>query len=447
MFDGLQGKLEGAFRRLRGQGKVSREDVQRAMREIRLALLEADVNFKVVRSFVERVQEKALGEEVLQSLTPDQQVLKIVRDELNELLGEPSQELSLKGKPAVLMLCGLQGSGKTTTAGKLAHRLLQNRHRPLLVAADLQRAAAVEQLVQVGASVGVPVARCQDGESILDFADRALRQAREGSHDVVIFDTAGRLHIDDALMDELRLLVSRAKPDELLFVCDSMTGQDAVKSASHFGQALPLTGAILTKLDGDSRGGAALSIRTVAQVPIRFLGVGEKLDELELFQPDRMTSRILGMGDVLTLIERAEKAIDQDEAERIAGRIARQEFTLEDLRDQLRQLRKMGPLGQLMDLLPKTGPFKALDTKQGVDESRLVAVEALIDSMTPRERKRPGLLNASRKKRVARGSGRSIQELNQLLRQYKQMRKMMKRMKGDWMKGALGGMPPGLGGR
>jgi signal recognition particle subunit SRP54 len=278
----------------------------------------------------------------------------------------------------------------------------------------------------------------RDGEPLLEYAPRALEEARKAGADAVIFDTAGRLHVDDELMAELVSLVAKVTPDELLFVCDAMTGQDAVKSAAHFASALPLTGAILTKLDGDARGGAALSIRTVAQVPIRFTGVGEKVEDLELFQPDRMASRILGMGDVLSLIEKAEQAIDRGEAERLAGRLAKQEFTLEDLRDQLRQLRKMGPLNKLMELLPKAGPFKGMDLSGQVDESRLVAVEALINSMTPTERRRPGLLTARRKKRIVRGSGRTPQELNQLLRQYKQMRKMMKKMKGRFLDGVLG---------
>ena len=438
MFEGLQDKLQGVFSRLRAEGRVGADDVQRAMREIRLALLEADVHFKVVRAFVERVQEKALGEAVLQSLSPDQQVLKIVRDELIALLGEPAVELHLVGRPAVVVLCGLQGSGKTTTAGKLSRRLREKGRNPVLVAGDLQRAAAVEQLRQVGAQVGVPVLVADPGQTAVDLARSALERARAAGHDVVVFDTAGRLHVDEALMSELRTLVELLQPQELLFVCDAMTGQDAVKSAAHFAGALPLTGAILTKLDGDSRGGAALSIRTVAQVPIRFVGVGEKLDELELFQPDRLASRILGMGDVLALIEKAERAIDRDEAERLAGRIVRREFTLEDLRDQLRQIRRMGPLSQLLELLPKAGPFRNVSMPGEVDESRLLSVQALIDSMTPRERRHPQLLDASRKRRIVRGSGRSIQELNQLLKQYKQMRKMMKRMKGGFLKDLRG---------
>ena len=439
MFDGLQSKLQDVLRRLRSEGRVGEDDIRRAMREIRLALLEADVHFKVVRSFVKRVEEQALGEAVLASLTPDQQVLKIVRDELVALLGDPGAELSLKGRPSVLMLCGLQGSGKTTTAGKLANRLRQKQaKRPVLVAADLKRAAAIEQLRQVGAAVEVPVITPRDGEALLAFARRVLRELSQEGADVAIFDTAGTLHIDEGMMSELEQLVGATQPRELLYVCDAMTGQDAVSSAARFAESLPLTGAILTKLDGDSRGGAALSIRTIAQVPIRFAGVGEKLDELELFQPERMASRILGMGDVLSLIEKAEQSIDRGEAERLAGRIVRREFTLEDLRDQLRQLRKMGPLSQLMELLPKAGPFKGLDVSQGVDEGRLVGIEALINSMTPGERRRPGLLSASRKKRIVRGSGRTPQELNQMLRQYKQMRKMMKRMKGRFLEGMMG---------
>jgi signal recognition particle subunit SRP54 len=368
-------------------------------------------------------------------------VIKIVRDELIELLGKPSDELAVKGRPAVVMLCGLQGSGKTTTAGKLARRLQSKRgKRPVLVAGDLQRAAAVEQLVQVGAQVEVPVIVPRLGESVVALGRRALEEARNGGRDTVVFDTAGRLHVDDVLMAELRDLVAATTPEELLFVCDAMTGQDAVKSAAHFASALPLTGAILTKMDGDARGGAALSIRSVAAVPIRYLGTGERLDELELFAPDRLASRILGMGDVLSLIEKAEQAIDRDEAERLAGRIVRKEFSLEDLRDQLRQLRRMGPLGQLLDLMPKVGPFRGLSAPGAgeVDETRLRAIEALINSMTPQERRKPGILGASRKRRIAKGSGRSVQELNQLLKQYKQMQKMMKQMKGSFLRGAMG---------
>jgi len=439
MFDGLQGKLQDVFRDLRGEGKVTPETLEGALRQIRLALLEADVHIRVVRPFVERVRERALGQEVLASLTPAQQVVKIVRDELAALLGEEGAELELTGRPAVVLLCGLQGSGKTTTAGKLALRIAGRGRHPVLVAADLQRAAAVEQLVQVGRGVGVPVIRPEAGEDVLALAGRALREAPERGHDVVVFDTAGRLHVDEALMDELEAVVGRVEPEEVFFVADSMTGQDAVRSAERFAARLPLSGVILTKLDGDSRGGAALSIRTVARVPIRFVGVGEKAEDLELFHPERMASRMIGMGDVMSLIERAERDLDQEESQRLAERMVRAEFTLEDLRDQLRQVRRLGPMTQLLEMLPQTGPFKGLAGAQ-VDESQLTRIQAMIDSMTPLERTRPQLLDASRKRRIARGSGTRVQDVNQLLRQYKQMRKMMKRVRGSgWLQKALGG--------
>ena len=445
MFDGLQGKLQDVFRQLKGEGTISPEALQAAMRQIRLALLEADVHIRVVKPFVDRVRERALGQEVMSSLSPAQQVVKVVRDELVNLLGEEGTELRLDGRPAVLMLCGLQGSGKTTTAGKLALRLKKRGKHPLLVAGDLQRAAAVEQLVQVGARVGVPVVTPEPGEKVLDVASRSLGVARQRGHDVVIVDTAGRLHVDEALMEEVRRLAERLSPQETLFVADSMTGQDAVKSAEQFAAALPLSGVILTKLDGDSRGGAALSIRTVARVPIRFVGMGEKAEDLELFHPERMASRMICMGDVLSLIEKAEQGIDQAEAERLAGRIARQEFSLEDLRDQLRQIRRMGPLGQLLELLPKVGPLRGLDSSQ-VDEKGLVQVEAIINSMTPLERRRPDLLNGSRKKRIARGSGTSVQEINRLLKQYRDMKKMIKGVQGKWLRRAMGAASPQLRG-
>jgi signal recognition particle subunit SRP54 len=425
MFDGLQGKLQEVFRTLRGEGRVSPEALQGALRQIRLALLEADVHVRVVKPFLERVRQRAEGQEVLQSLTPAQQVVKIVRDELEALLGEPGDELKLTGRPAVVLLCGLQGSGKTTTAGKLARRLAQRGKYPLLVAADLQRAAAVEQLKQVGKGVETPVLEPAPGEGILDLGARALAVARQRGHDVLLVDTAGRLHVDAELMAELRRLADALRPEETLFVADAMTGQDAVKSAEEFAAALPLTGVILTKLDGDSRGGAALSIRTVAKVPIRFAGTGEKADDLELFQPERMTSRILGMGDVLSLIERAERELDQDETRRLADRMARAELTLEDLRDQMRQVRKLGSMSQILEMLPKVGPLRGLDSLQ-VDEGQLKRVEAIIDSMTPLERRRPGVLDGSRKKRIASGSGTHVQEINRLLKQYQQMQKMLK---------------------
>ena len=436
MFDGLQDKLQGVFRSLRSEGRISEDHVRRAVRQIRLALLEADVHVRVVRSFVGRVQELALGEEVLRSLTPDQQMIRIVRDELIAVLGEPGAELRLEGRPAVVLLCGLQGSGKTTTAGKLAVRLRGQGRNPVLAAGDLQRAAAVEQLKQVGAAAGATVIGPAAGEDLPAFSERALAAARDGGFDTLIFDTAGRLHVDAGSMAELTALAERVDPCETLFVCDAMTGQDAVRSAAAFAEGAPLTGAVMTKLDGDARGGAALSLRGVTQVPLRFVGVGEKLEDLEPFAPDRIASRILGMGDVLSLIEKAERIVDRQETERLAERIARQEFTLEDLRDQLRQLRRMGPMSQLLELLP--GQFRGANLAGAMDESRLVAITALIDSMTPRERRNPAILNASRRRRIARGSGRTVQELNQLLRQYRQMRKLMKRTRGKWMQGIRG---------
>ena len=438
MFEGLQDRLQGVFRRLKGEGRVSEEVLREALREIRLALLEADVHYRVVKPFVERVRERALGQEVLRSLTPDQQVIKIVRDEMEGLLGPTSEELRLSGRPAVVLLCGLQGSGKTTTAGKLALRLASQGRHPLLVAADLQRAAAVEQLVQVGERVEVPVLTAQEGEGVQALCVRALEVARNRGRDTVILDTAGRLHLDAELMEELRAVAEAVEPTELLFVADSMTGQDAVKSAEEFSRVLTLTGVILTKLDGDTRGGAALSIRTVAQVPIRFVGVGEKPEDLELFRADRLASRILGMGDVLSLIEKAEQGLDREETERLARRLARDRFTLEDLRDQMRQVRRLGPLSEVLKMLPQAGPLKGLDA-DAVDEGQLVRIEAIIDSMTPRERRHPKILDGSRKKRIARGSGTTVQEVNRLLKQYRTMQRLMKSVRGGWLKRAMGG--------
>jgi signal recognition particle subunit SRP54 len=439
MFEGLQTKLQDVFRQIKGEGRVTEETLEAALRQIRLALLEADVHFRVVKPFIGRVRERALGQEVLQSLTPAQQVVKIVRDELASLLGEEGEELELTGRPAVVLLCGLQGSGKTTTAGKLALRLKKRGRHPVLVAADLQRAAAVEQLVQVGRQVEVPVIAPEGGEPVQDLVRRALREARETGRDTVLVDTAGRLHVDQALMEELRGLTEILSPDETLFVADAMTGQDAVKSAADFAGSLPLTGVILTKLDGDSRGGAALSIRTVARVPIRYVGVGEKPSELETFHPERMASRMIGMGDVLSLIEQAEERIDQDEAERLARRMAEDELTLEDLRDQLRQMRRMGPLSQILEMLPKSGPFAGL-SGASVDEKELRKVEAIIDSMTPLERRRPKVLNGSRRKRIAAGSGTRVQDVNRVLKQYVTMKKMMKQVrKGGMLQRALMG--------
>ncbi len=442
MFERLQDRLQGVFRRLRGEGRVSQEVLNAALREIRLALLEADVHYKVVKDFVERIREEAAGQKVVESLTPAQQVVKIVHAEMVDLLGGTASPLQASGSPAVVLLCGLQGSGKTTIAGKLARRFRSQGRNPALVAADFQRAAAVEQLRQVGAAVDAPVLAPEtddaSGLDVVAFAGDSIRRARELGRDVVIVDSAGRLHVDAGLMDELRRLAAAVAPSELLFVADAMTGQDAVRSAEAFSEALDLTGVVLTKLDGDTRGGAALSVRAVTKIPIRLAGVGEKPEDLEDFHPDRMASRILGMGDVLSLIEKAEQGLDGADTRRLAERLARNEFTLEDLRDQLRQMRKMGPLSQLLGALPKTGPLRGLDPAS-IDESQLRRVEVIIDSMTPAERRKPLALNASRKRRIARGSGTRVQDVNQVIKQYRAMRKMMKSVRGGWLKKAMGG--------
>jgi len=439
MFEGLSEKFQEIFRRLRGEGRITPEDLSSALKQIRLALLEADVHFRVVKELLARVEARALGEKVLESLSPAQQVIAIVRDEMAATLGgEDARELRLDGAPAVVLLCGLQGSGKTTTAGKLGRRLAGRGRYPLLVAADLQRAAAVEQLVQVGRAVELPVLVPDEGEPVVELARRSLREARERGRDVVLIDTAGRLHVDQALMAEIRAVADAVTPDEILYVADAMTGQDAVRSAQEFARVLPLTGVLLTKLDGDARGGAALSVREVTKVPIRFAGVGEKPEDLELFSPARMASRILGMGDVLALIEKAQQAVDAQEAERLAERLTKSEFTLEDLRDQLKAVRRMGPLRGVLDALPRVGPMKGLDKLGDVDEKRVVRTAAIIDSMTPQERRAPGILNAGRKRRIARGSGTSVQEVNQLLKQYLQMRKLMKGLRGGWLRKAFG---------
>ena len=429
MFEGLQDKFQDVFQRLKGEGRITEEHLAAALKQIRLALLEADVHFRVVKEFLARVEEKALGEKVLQSLSPAQQVIKIVQEELTATLGgDDAKELRTDGSPAVILMCGLQGSGKTTTCGKLARRLASRGRYPLLVAADLQRALA-----------GVAPAAALQDVSLHELDCIPLREARERGRDVVILDTAGRLHVDQELMAEIAKIAEAVSPDEVLYVADSMTGQDAVRSAQEFARVLPLTGVLLTKLDGDARGGAALSVRAVTQVPIRYVGVGEKPEDLELFSPARMASRILGMGDVLALIEKAQETVDAKEAQRLAERLSRNEFTLEDLRDQLRQVKKLGSLKSVLGMLPKMGPLKGLGDVSEADERRLARTEAIINSMTFDERRTPGLLNASRKKRVARGSGTSVQEINQLIKQYLQMKRMMKGVKSGWMKRAFGG--------
>jgi signal recognition particle subunit SRP54 len=426
MFQDLTDKLEGVFKKLRGHGKLTEKNISETMREIRRVLLEADVNYKVAKDFVAKVQEKALGQEVLKSITPAQQVIKIIHDELTALMGDTEASIeTASSPPTVIMLVGLQGSGKTTLAAKLAKYLKSHGRNPLLVAADLQRPAAVDQLKVVGAQVGVTVLANYDSTPV-QVCVEASEQARQRGHDTVIFDTAGRLHIDQELMDELGQIKEKTKPSEILFVADGMTGQDAVNTAQEFSQRLDFTGIVLTKLDGDARGGAALSIRAVTGKPIKFISVGEKLDALEKFYPDRMASRILGMGDVVSLVERAQNAIDQEKAQRLEKKLRRQEFTLEDFYDQLQQIKNMGPLEELIQMVPGVGG-KALKGLQ-VDERALVHVEAIINSMTPEERRRPQMLNGSRRRRIARGSGTTVQDVNKLLNQFQMMQKMVKKM-------------------
>ncbi len=428
MFEALTEKLQRVFKNLRGQGKLSEEHLRGALAQIREALLEADVNVEVADALLARIGEKALGQEVLLQLSPDQQVIKIVRDELAVLLGQTVRPNFASRPPSVWLLVGLQGSGKTTTTGKLARWLSRNGHRPLVVSTDVYRPAAREQLAQVARAAGVRCFAAEGLQQPLEIARAALREARLSASDVVLVDTAGRLHIDDALMDELALLKRELQPAEILFIADAMIGQDAVRSASEFHRRLGLTGVVLTKLDGDARGGAALSIGKVTGAPIKFLGVGEKYDALELFYPDRIVSRILGMGDVLTLIEKAEQAVDQKKAAELERKLRRDDFTLEDFREQLRQLRKMGPLEQLVGLLPKIGPLAQLPRDAQMDEQRLKRVEAIINSMTPEERADHTIINGRRRRRIARGSGTSVQEVNQLLRQYMEMRRLIRQM-------------------
>ena len=428
MFDQLTERLQRVFKTLRGEGKLSATHVTGALREIRLALLEADVNFRVVKQFVEAIRARATGQEVLQSLTPTQQVIKIVRDELVELLGGESSALSFAGKPpSVYLMVGLQGSGKTTSAGKLARWLDRNGHRPLLLSIDVYRPAAREQLSVIARDLDLPCYRGEGIDDPLQLCRSALVEAGASGCDVLLVDTAGRLHVDDALMQELQQVRDLVVPTETLLVADAMTGQDAVKSAREFHERLSLSGVILTKMDGDARGGAALSIRSVTGQPVKFVGVGEKYDALELFHPDRMASRILGMGDVLSLIEKAEETIDREKAAELERKVRSDSFTLEDFRDQMRQMRKLGSMEQILSMLPQVGVFKELN-KVKVDEKELLHIEAIINSMTPRERVHHQIINGSRRKRIARGSGTSVQKVNQLLKRYVQARKMMKQM-------------------
>ena len=425
MFEGLGDRIQGVFKELRGEGHLTDFHIEQAFREIRLSLLEADVALPVVKQFTEKIREKAVGAKVAQQLSPAQEITRIVRDELRVLLGGEDAPLNLQGKPAVIALVGLQGSGKTTSAAKLA-RLLKARGRyPLVVAADLARPAAVQQLVTLGRQIGVPVFEPGQRTDPVEVAREGLREARQTGRDTLIVDTAGRLHIDEELMAQVRAITAAVEPQEVLFVADAMTGQDAVKSAAGFAAALPLTGIVLTKTDGDARGGAALSAVTTIGKPIKFVGVGEKPEDFEAFHPDRMASRILGLGDVMTLIEKVEATVDADAARQLAAKTAAGEFTLEDLKEQLASMKKMGPLESILDLLPK-GATKALKGPESVDERALVRTTAMIDSMTPDERRHPQILNGSRKKRVAAGSGTSVAEINRLLKQYQQMRRLMR---------------------
>lgn len=428
-FEGLADRLQKTISKIRGKGKVSEQDVKEMMREVRLALLEADVNFKVVKDFVKKVSERAVGQDVMKSLTPGQQVIKVVKEELTELMGGEESKIAVaKRPPTVIMMVGLQGAGKTTTTGKLAN-LLRKKHnrKPLLVAADIYRPAAIKQLETLGKQLDMPVFSLGDQVSPVEIARQAIEKAKEEHYDYVILDTAGRLHIDHELMDELAGVKEVANPEEIFLVVDSMTGQDAVNVAKSFNEQLGLTGVVLTKLDGDTRGGAALSIRAVTNTPIKFAGLGEKLDALEAFHPERMASRILGMGDVLTLIEKAQATVDEDKAKELEQKMRTMSFTLDDFLEQLGQVRNMGPLDELLQMMPGAGKMKGLKNIQ-VDEKQLNHVEAIIKSMTVLEKEQPDVINASRRKRIAKGSGTSVQEVNRLLKQFEEMKKMMKQM-------------------
>lgn len=428
MFESLSDKLQETFAQLGKKGKLTEGDVDKAMRDVRLALLEADVNYRVVKDFVKRVKERAIGAEVMKSLTPAQQVVKIVNEELVELLGE-AERLDLSGQtPHVVMLVGLQGSGKTTTAAKLALQLRKNGQKPLLVAADTRRPAAIDQLEALGRQIDMPVH--SEGTQVAppDIAANAVREARRGAYSTVLIDTGGRLNIDAELMRELSSIKERVNPVEILLVADAMTGQEAVRVAEDFDQQVDLTGLILTKIDGDARGGAALSMRSVTGVPIKYIGVGERMDQLEPFFPDRMASRILGMGDMLSLIERAEQTVEEEVAREAAEKLLRAEFDLSDFLNQLQQIKKMGPLDELMAMVPGMAQMQR-QLPGGATEEQLKVIEAIIYSMTPEERRNPKMLNASRKRRIAKGSGTTVQQVNELLSQFRQMQRMMKQLK------------------
>ncbi|XOF34953.1 MAG: signal recognition particle protein [Candidatus Electrothrix sp. YB6] len=431
MFENLTDRLEGVFKKLRGHGRLTEENISEAMREVRTALLEADVNFQVVKEFVASVTEKAVGKEVLASLAPGQQVIKVVYEELVTLLGSEAEPLRLDGpQPVVIMMAGLQGSGKTTTSAKIARQLKEKGRTPFLVPADVYRPAAIEQLHVLGEQVGVPVFDSTTDQSPVEIARQAVAQAETAGHDTVIIDTAGRLHVDEQLMGELQDISAAVRLSEVLFVADSMTGQDAVTVADKFNTDLEITGVVLTKMEGDARGGAALSVKKITGKPIKFVGIGEALDALEIFHPDRTASRILGMGDVLSLIEKAEQVVDEKEAKKLARKIRKNVFTLEDFLDQIQNIKKMGSLEQLMSMVPGINKLKQLQDAPTPDEKELVKTEAIILSMTRKERNNYKIITASRRQRIAKGSGTSLQEVNRVLKSYTMMLKMMKKMQG-----------------
>ena len=425
IFEGLSDKLQGALGKLKSKGKLTEKDVKDAMREVKLALLEADVNFKVVKDFVKKVQERCVGQEVMSSLTPGQHVIKIVNEELTSLMGDVSSKIMISPKPpTIIMMVGLQGAGKTTTSGKLGGYFKKQGKRPLLIACDIYRPAAIKQLQVVGDKLDIPVFNMGDKESPVNIAKAGLSHAMKNNHDLVIIDTAGRLHIDETLMDELKSIKSEVKPHEILLVVDSMTGQDAVNVAESFNEALGVDGVVLTKLDGDTRGGAALSIRAVTQKPIKFIGMGEKLDDLEPFHPDRMASRILGMGDILSLIEKAQESIDLDKAKELEQKIKKQDLDFEDFLEQMEQIQNMGPLDKILGMIPGMGNIKDQLGDVDLNGKEMKRTKAIVQSMTIEERRDPSILNASRKKRIARGSGTSVQDVNRLIKQFNEMMKM-----------------------
>ena len=443
MFESLSARLQAVADRLRGKAKITEADLDVALRDIRLALLEADVNFRVVKDFVAGVRERALGADVLNGVQPGQLVVKVVHDQLVAVLGGERHRLAIEAKPSVVMLVGLQGSGKTTTAAKLAVRLRKDGRKPLLVAADVYRPAAVDQLVQLGDQVGIEVHTRPVGTPALEVARSGVEVARQRGLDVVLLDTAGRLHVDEPMMDELVRIAGKVTPAETLLVVDAMTGQESVKVAEAFHHRLPITGLVLTKMDGDARGGAALSIRSVTGLPISFIGTGERTDGLEPFHPDRLAQRILGMGDILSLVERVQETVDQQEAERVAQRMMESRFTLEDFRSQLNQVKKMGPIGQVLQLIPGASQMAGV-AQQAVDDGHLKRLEAIIDSMTPEERRQPELIKASRRRRIALGSGTSTADVNRLLKQFAEMQKLVKQL-GNGRLPNIGGLRGMLG--